>query len=117
MQLQSCVDKFDRMLCFVCQMQDIDSMPQNPVENMPEALRRKNVNARKFGDPKFVVPDNDWRAELPPRVSSSQSLEYASGPSSTATSHPTNTLLKQAKVIFYFHLTMCSISFLLKLKA
>ncbi|KAF3331243.1 protein ALWAYS EARLY 2-like isoform X1 [Carex littledalei] len=76
---------------------DIDCMPLNPVQNMPEALRRQNSYASKFGDQNFVVQDNDLRSGAPPRVSSSQSLEYTSGPSNIATSYPKNTLLKQVK--------------------
>lgn len=92
-------------------MQDIDCMPLNPVQNMPEGLRRQNAYASKFG-----VQDNDWRTGTSPRVPPTQSLECASGPSHTAT-YPNNTILKQVKVIFCFHLITCSISFILKVKA
>lgn len=84
-------------------MQDIDCMPLNPVENMPDTLRRQYVYASKFGEPKFVVRANDWRAGALTRVSPSQSSEVIGGPSHTATSHPMNTLLKQAQVTFCFH--------------
>lgn len=78
-------------------------MPLNPVENMPDALRR-NVYASKFGDPKFMVRSNDWRAGALNWVSPSQSSEALGGPSHTITSHPMSTLLKQAKVACCFHL-------------
>jgi hypothetical protein len=94
---------FDGSICFVHQMQDIDCMPLNPVENMPDALRRQNVCASKFGETKFSVRANDWRAGALSRVSSSQNSDVLGGPSHTATSHPMSTLLKQAKVACCFH--------------
>jgi hypothetical protein len=84
-------------------MQDIDCMPLNPVENMPDTVRRQNVYASKFGEPKFVVQANDWRAGLPSRVPPSQNSEVLGGPSHTATTYPMSTLLKQAKVTCCFH--------------
>ncbi|KAJ3704051.1 hypothetical protein LUZ61_007756 [Rhynchospora tenuis] len=90
-----CRVQFDRPELGVEFVLDIDCMPSNPMENMPEALRRQNVYASKFGDSKFAVQANDWRAGFPNRVS--QSSEGLGGPSHTATSYPTSTLSKQAK--------------------
>ncbi|KAJ4746084.1 ALWAYS EARLY 2 [Rhynchospora pubera] len=90
-----CRVQFDRPELGVEFVLDIDCLPSNPVENIPEALRRQNVYASKFGDSKFAAQANDWRAGVPTRVS--QSSEGLGGPSHTATSYPMNTLLKQAK--------------------
>ncbi|XP_078180275.1 DNA binding protein isoform X3 [Carex rostrata] len=91
-----CRVQFDRPELGVEFVLDIDCMPLNSVENMPDALRR-NVYASKFGDPKFMVRANDWRAGALNWVSPSQSSEALGGPSHTITSHPMSTLLKQAK--------------------
>jgi hypothetical protein len=91
-----CRVQFDRPELGVEFVLDIDCMPLNPVENMPDSLRR-NVYASKFGDPKFMVRANDWRAGALNRVSPSQSSEVLGGPSHTTTSHPMSTLSKQVK--------------------
>ncbi|KAJ4797445.1 ALWAYS EARLY 2 [Rhynchospora pubera] len=90
-----CRVQFDRPELGVEFVLDIDCMPSNPMENMPEALRRQNVYASKFGDSNFAVQANDWRAGVPTRVG--QSSEGLGGPSRTATSYPMSMLSQQAK--------------------
>lgn len=84
-------------------------MPLNPVENIPEALRRPNFVCNKFCSG-FSDLRSDEQKEFKARDSmtftSTESMEAADGASHVASySYPMNTLMNQAKVIFTIAVT------------
>lgn len=82
-------------------------MPLNPLENMPEALRRQNLGIYKFcnsfTDVKMEGQPKEWKlgisAKSPPTDNSETPEEssYISSPN-----YPMSTLMKQAKVYLIF---------------
>ncbi|XP_077240328.1 protein ALWAYS EARLY 3-like [Tasmannia lanceolata] len=77
-------------------------MPVNPLENMSEALRRKNVSVDKFhenlNDPKLHSLPKDRKIDGSMKFFSSENLENGDGPSHLALSnYPMITAMKQAK--------------------
>ncbi|XP_077240329.1 protein ALWAYS EARLY 3-like [Tasmannia lanceolata] len=77
-------------------------MPVNPLENMSEALRRKNVSVEKFhenlNDPKLHSLPKDRKIDGSMKFFSSENLENGDGPSHLALSnYPMITAMKQAK--------------------
>lgn len=79
--------------------QDIDCMPLNPFDNIPETLRPQNIvinrHCNTFKDMKLEDPPKDWRTG---------SFDIADGRTHTsATSYQMNTLMKQAKVLLLLY--------------
>jgi hypothetical protein len=72
-------------------LQDIDCMPLNPSENMPEALRRQNIAIDKFS---LISKESQMNGD--PNIGG---LIFASGGHMEKVSSPVNTLAKQGKVI------------------
>lgn len=78
-------------------------MPVNPLENMPEALRRQNVGIYKFcnsfTDIKLEGQPKEWKIGHSTKSAPSESSDIAEGSSYICSpSYPMNTLMKQAKV-------------------
>lgn len=89
--------------------QDIDCMPLNPSENMPDALRRKNLVVDKiseaFYETKQFSQQQDRRFGESLRLLSSENVENGEGNCNVASSsYPMNTLMKQANVRYFFFL-------------
>lgn len=96
-----CRVQFDRPDLGVEFVMDVDCMPLNPVENIPEALRRQNLVINKFCSG-FSDLRLDEQKEFKTRDSmtftSAESLEAADGASHVASyNYPMNTLINQAK--------------------
>lgn len=96
-----CRVQFDRPELGVEFVMDVDCMPMNPIENIPEALRRSNLGIHKFCNG-FSDLRLDEQKEFKTRGSlaftSNENLEAADGASHVATySYPMNTLMNQAK--------------------
>ncbi|CAL9190453.1 protein ALWAYS EARLY 2-like [Musa acuminata AAA Group] len=88
-----CRVQFDRPELGVKFVMDIDCMPLNPFDNIPETLRPQNIvinrHCNTFKDMKLEDPPKDWRTG---------SFDIADGRTHTsATSYQMNTLMKQAK--------------------
>lgn len=85
-------------------------MPLNPVENIPEALRRPKPDSNKFCSSSSdlrLVEQKEFKTRDIMTSSSTESLEAADGASHvTPYSYPMNTLMNQAKVIFTFAFTL-----------
>ncbi|KAF3787698.1 ALWAYS EARLY 3 protein [Nymphaea thermarum] len=97
-----CRVQFDRHDLGVEIVLDIDCMPLNPLDNMSEALRRKNVAVDGFKEElhehKANVMAKEWKTAGPTKFSGSESLEPVDGPGHAAgPNHSMDTLLKQAK--------------------
>jgi len=80
-------------------------MPLNPLENLPEALRRQNVGIYKFcnsfADIKLEGQPKEWKIGHTAKSAPSESPEIADGSSYISPpNYPMNTLMKQAKVYF-----------------
>lgn len=83
--------------------QDIDCMPSNPLENMPEALRRQNTAVDRFRENingiKADSESEEWRSGGSIKLHQSENLEKVDGFCQvTSSNYPMNTLLSQAKV-------------------
>ncbi|KAF8387887.1 hypothetical protein HHK36_026549 [Tetracentron sinense] len=97
-----CRVQFDRPELGVEFVMDIDCMPSNPLENMPEALRRQNFTGDKFCEnfiePKVNGQSKDWTNGGHMKLALSENLENTETTSHISPStHPMNTLFKQAK--------------------
>ncbi|XP_072981693.1 protein ALWAYS EARLY 3-like isoform X2 [Typha angustifolia] len=96
-----CRVQFDRPELGVEFVTDIDCMPLNPLENIPEALRRQNIVMNKFCnsflDTKLDDRSKEWKIGGAMEYASGESLESAHGTSHVASYYPMNTLMKQAK--------------------
>lgn len=97
-----CRVQFDRPELGVELVMDIDCMPLNPLENIPEALRRQNIVANKFctsfADTKIEDGSKEWKIGGSMKFAPAESLEITNGSSSIASSsYPMHTLMKQAK--------------------
>ncbi|XP_010931795.1 protein ALWAYS EARLY 3 isoform X3 [Elaeis guineensis] len=97
-----CRVQFDRPELGVELVMDIDCMPLNPLENIPEALRRQNIVANKFctsfADTKLEDGSKEWKIGGSMKFAPAESLEITNGSSSIASSsYPMHTLMKQAK--------------------
>lgn len=83
--------------------QDIDCMPLNPLENMPEALRRQNTGVDRFRESingiKADSETEEWKSAGSIKLNPSENLEKVDGFCQVASSnYSMNTLLRQAKV-------------------
>ncbi|CAA6661334.1 unnamed protein product [Spirodela intermedia] len=84
-----CRVQFDRPELGVEFVMDIDCMPLNPSENMPDALRRKNLVVDKISE------DRRFGESL--RLLSGENVENAEGICNVSSSnYPMSTLMKQA---------------------
>ncbi|XP_077241603.1 protein ALWAYS EARLY 3-like [Tasmannia lanceolata] len=98
----NCRVQFDRTELQSEIVMDTECMPVNPLENMSEALRRKNVSVDKFhenlNDPKLHSLPKDRKIDGSMKFFSSENLENGDGPSHLALSnYPMITAMKQAK--------------------
>ncbi|XP_078438778.1 DNA binding protein isoform X2 [Wolffia australiana] len=96
-----CRVQFDRPELGVEFVMDIDCMPLNPSENMPDALRKKSLVLDKvsesFYEARQFSQAPDGRLGEPTRLFSSENLDNTEGVCSTAPpTYPINTLIKQA---------------------
>ncbi|XP_043723026.1 protein ALWAYS EARLY 2-like isoform X2 [Telopea speciosissima] len=96
-----CRVQFDRPELGVEFRMDIDCMPSNPLENMPEALQKQSVTLDKFcenfNEHKLSRPSDSKEGGYMKFASSE--LENLNGlPCISSSSSPMNTLLKQGKV-------------------
>ncbi|OVA06495.1 SANT/Myb domain [Macleaya cordata] len=80
---------------------DIDCMPLNPLENMPEALRRQNISVDRlcenFNEPKLHNQSKDWKTGGYMNVAPSENPAADGTSQISSPTYPLNTLLKQAK--------------------
>ncbi|WOL02517.1 protein ALWAYS EARLY 2-like isoform X2 [Canna indica] len=97
-----CRVQFDRHELGVEFVMDIDCMPLNPFENIPESLRIQNIVLNRycnsFKDMKLEDCPKDWRTGSSMRLAPNESINIADGSAhASATSYQINTLMKQAK--------------------
>uniref|UniRef100_A0A0D9X4F2 DIRP domain-containing protein n=1 Tax=Leersia perrieri TaxID=77586 RepID=A0A0D9X4F2_9ORYZ len=95
-----CRVQFDRPELGVEFVTDIDCMPLHPPENFPESLRRQNIVNKyynSFSEAKFEDRAKDLGTGGPTRFSSNACFDGGDATSSMPSSHPINTLMKQAK--------------------
>eukprot|EP01018_Ginkgo_biloba_P039343 Gb_37435 [translate_table: standard] len=98
-----CRVQFDRPELGVEFVMDIDCMPLNPLENMPEALRRKSIIfdglVRTLEDSKLETKSRGWSVGVAARDALNERLDkQGAGPSFVPPSkYSFSTLLKQAK--------------------
>lgn len=83
-------------------VKDIDCMPLNPLENMPEALRRQNTAVDRFRENiNWIKADSEseeWRSGGSIKLHQSENLEKVDGFCQvTSSNYPMNTLLSPAK--------------------
>ncbi|KAG9454834.1 hypothetical protein H6P81_007738 [Aristolochia fimbriata] len=91
-----CRVQFDRHELGVELLLDIDCMPLNPLENMPEALRRQSF--RNYSEPKVDGLPKEWEFGGSWKLGFSETSEDVEGLSSVpSASYPINVLMKQAK--------------------
>ncbi|XP_042518466.1 protein ALWAYS EARLY 2-like [Macadamia integrifolia] len=96
-----CRVQFDRPELGVEFVMDIDCMPSNPSENMPEALRKKSITVDKFcenfTEPKLSRP-SDCKELGYLKFASSEQENLNGPPRISSSSYAINTLVKQEKV-------------------
>ncbi|KAK9161497.1 hypothetical protein Syun_007838 [Stephania yunnanensis] len=97
-----CRVQFDRPELGVEFVMDMDCMPLNPLENMPEALRRQSFVANKlhenFNEPQANGQLKDWKTGVYSKGAPSENLENGdSMPHVSSPMYPMSTLLRQAK--------------------
>ncbi|KAJ0985772.1 hypothetical protein J5N97_004128 [Dioscorea zingiberensis] len=96
-----CRVQFDRPELGVEFVTDINCMPLNPSENMPEVLRRQNIGVDRycnsFTDIKLDDQPKDWKIEGALRSALTENLDVTDGTSHITSNYSMNTLLKQAK--------------------
>ncbi|MCL7047351.1 hypothetical protein MKW94_017428 [Papaver nudicaule] len=97
-----CRIQFDRQELGVEFVMDIDCMPSNTFENMPEALRRQNMAAGRLSenlnDPKVSNQSKDRTTGSYKSIAPSAKLEAADITSQISSPiYPMNTLLKKAE--------------------
>ncbi|KAJ6832829.1 protein ALWAYS EARLY 2-like isoform X2 [Iris pallida] len=97
-----CRIQFDRPELGVEFVMDVDCMPLNPLDNMPEVLRRQNVVMNKFcnnfTDTKLEDQPKEWIIGGSMKLAPNESGDSADVSSYIASSnYPMNTLMKQAK--------------------
>ncbi|XP_042436767.1 protein ALWAYS EARLY 2-like isoform X2 [Zingiber officinale] len=95
-----CRVQFDRPELGVEFVMDIDCMPLNPFENIPEALRRNiglGRHSNSLKDLKLEDCTKDWRIGNSMRLTPNESFDIGGGSSPTTTSYQMNTLMKHAK--------------------
>ncbi|GLT61171.1 hypothetical protein SLA2020_338940 [Shorea laevis] len=86
-----CRVQFDRPELGVEFVMDIDCMPLNPLDNMPEALRRQNIAIDKFS---LISKESQMNGD--PNIGGS--MIFASSGLMEKVSSPVNSLVKQGKV-------------------
>ncbi|XP_059437111.1 protein ALWAYS EARLY 2-like isoform X2 [Corylus avellana] len=86
-----CRVQFDRPELGVEFVMDIDCMPSNPLDNMPEALRRQNISLDKFS---LISKESQMNGD--PNIGGS--MIFSSSGHMEKVSSPVNTLVKQGKV-------------------
>lgn len=96
-----CRVQFDRPELGVEFVMDIDCMPLNPSENMPETLRRQSDLISKFcndfTESKLDDQPKEWKIGSSTKYSPCDSLDIIDGVCPITSSYPMHTLLKQAK--------------------
>ncbi|XP_057816299.1 protein ALWAYS EARLY 2 isoform X2 [Cryptomeria japonica] len=98
-----CRVQFDRPELGVEFVMDIDCMPLNPLENIPDALRRNNIvlegSGRMSEGIQVETKSRGWGVHISPKIALNEKLEKAGdGPSfGPPSKYSFNTLLKQAK--------------------
>ncbi|KAL0919995.1 hypothetical protein M5K25_009092 [Dendrobium thyrsiflorum] len=96
-----CRVQFDRPELGVEFVMDVDCMPLNPVENIPEALRRQNLVINKFcsGFSDLRLDEQkEFKTKDSMTFASTENMEAADCTSHVASySYPMNTLMNQAK--------------------
>ncbi|KAK9136957.1 hypothetical protein Sjap_007551 [Stephania japonica] len=97
-----CRVQFDRPELGVEFVMDMDCMPLNPLENMPEALRRQSCVANKlhenFNEPQANGQLKDWKTGVYSKSAPSENLENGDCmPHVSSSMYPMSTLLRQAK--------------------
>ncbi|KAF9607392.1 hypothetical protein IFM89_034625 [Coptis chinensis] len=97
-----CRVQFDRPELGSELVMDIDCMPSNPLDYMPEALRRQSLASDKlhenFSEHKLNGRSNDWKSGGHVKLPPSENQENADGTSHISPpAYPMNTLLKHAK--------------------
>ncbi|XP_068658767.1 protein ALWAYS EARLY 3-like isoform X2 [Aristolochia californica] len=91
-----CRVQFDRHELGVELLLDIDCMPLNPLENMPEALRRQSF--RNYAEPTVDGHPKEWEFGGSWKLGSGETTENADGLSSVpSVNYPINVLMEQAK--------------------
>ncbi|KAF9603630.1 hypothetical protein IFM89_037143 [Coptis chinensis] len=79
-------------------LKDIDCMPLNPLDYMPDALRRQSLASDKLHEHKLNGRSNDWKSGGHVKLPPSENQENADGISHISPpAYPMNTLLKHAK--------------------
>lgn len=90
------------ILFMVLSSQDINCMPLNPSENMPEVLRRQNIGVDRYcnslTDIKLDDQPKDWKIKGAPKSGLAENLDMTDGIAHITSNYSMNTLLKQAKV-------------------
>ncbi|KAG8064258.1 hypothetical protein GUJ93_ZPchr0004g39168 [Zizania palustris] len=79
---------------------DIDCMPLHPLDNFPEALRRQNIVNKyynSFLEAKFEDRSKELGSGGPTRFTTNVCIDGGDATSIIPSSHPINTLMKQAK--------------------
>ncbi|KAH9298261.1 hypothetical protein KI387_029943, partial [Taxus chinensis] len=98
-----CRVQFDRPDLGVEFVMDIDCMPLNPLENIPDALRRNNMGleglARTSEESQLEIESRGWGVGISPKIALIEKQDKAgSRPSfGPLSKYSFNTLLKQAK--------------------
>ncbi|XP_015696072.1 protein ALWAYS EARLY 2 isoform X2 [Oryza brachyantha] len=95
-----CRVQFDRPDMGVEFVTDIDCMPLHPLENFPESLRRQNIVNKYYNglsEGKFEDRPKELGTGVPTRFTSNVCFDGGDTTSSIPSSHPINTLMKQAK--------------------
>lgn len=77
-------------------------MPSNPLDNMPEALRRQNISLDKFS---LISKESQMNGD--PNIGGS--MIFSSSGHMEKVSSPVNTLVKQGKVILLIRYSYTSI--------
>lgn len=85
--------------------QDIDCMPLNPLENMPDALKKHNLASDRFFEGLKERKPYDYLKEWKNSglVASNENMDTTNGHGHCSTSdYPMNTLMKHAKVSYLY---------------
>ncbi|KAJ4974391.1 hypothetical protein NE237_007565 [Protea cynaroides] len=95
-----CRVQFDRPVLGVAFVMDIDCMPSNLLENMPEALRKQNITVDRFWEnlnETQLSHHGDWKPEGYMKFASIDNQENLDGSLHVSSSYSMNTLLKPGK--------------------
>ncbi|KAL5213572.1 hypothetical protein ABZP36_002724 [Zizania latifolia] len=95
-----CRVQFDRPELGIEFVMDIDCMPLHPLDNFPESLRRQNIVNKyynSFSEAKFEDRSKELGSGGPTRFTTNVCFDGGDATSIIPSSHPINTLMKQAK--------------------